>query len=171
MITPRKKLTDICPLNSDLQNLRSAWANNTPEDDETPLPEGVYTFRIREGKLATSKKGTPSYKVTLEVTEGDHEGHFVWHDFWLTEKAMKRSRRDLAKIGINQVEDLEKPLPMGILIQGKVTTERLDDGTEHNRLGRFKFLEIEKSDAFEAPEVTGTTGTDFPGPEQSGIEL
>lgn len=53
------------------------------DDYGTPLPPGKYVCIWRKGELTTSKKGTPSYKLTLEVETGDHAGRKVWHDVWL----------------------------------------------------------------------------------------
>ena len=62
---------------------------------------------------------------------------------------MPMSKRDLAKIGVTDLEQLEKPLPAGILIKGKLALRRNDDGNESNRLIRFEFIGIEPGDPFE----------------------
>jgi hypothetical protein len=152
-MTERKRLSDILSLNSDRETLSKLWTQTAAAEERGPLPSGEYTFRILTGELFTSKqRSTPGYKLTLEVTEGEYEGRRAWCDFWLTPAALPMTKRDLAKIGIKDLEQLEKPLPPGILIRGKLTLRPHDDGNESNRLARFEFVGIEKGDAFE-PEA------------------
>ena len=64
------------------------------------------------GELASSKsKATPGYKLTFKVVDGEHAGRQFWHDCWLTAAALPQTKRDLAKIGVTSLEQLEKPLP------------------------------------------------------------
>src|SRR5262245_29280102 len=154
----RKKLSDILLLNSDRERLSSLWKGTAAAADFAPLPPGEYTFRILTGDLFTSKKGTAGYKLTLEVTEGEHEGRRAWHDLWLTAAALPMTKRDLAKIGVTHLEQLEQPLPAGILIRGKLALRRDDDGNENNQLRRFECIGIEPGDAFEPPADEGDQG-------------
>jgi hypothetical protein len=162
-MSERKKLSDILQQNSDRENLQRAWKTTAAAAEFAPLPKGEYTFRILVGELFTSKRGTPGYKLTLQVTEGDFEGRRAWCDFWLTPAALPMSKRDLAKIGVTDPEQLERPLPPGILIKGKLTLRTDDDGTESNRLVRFECVGVEKGDAFEPKEDDqGKTSPDTP---------
>jgi hypothetical protein len=154
----RKKLSDIL---HDRDNLRKAWDQTEAAAEFAPLPPGEYTFRILSGELFMSKRGTPGYKLTLEVTEGEHEGRRAWCDFWLTPAALPMTKRDLTKIGVNNLEQLEQPLPVGILIRAKLALRRDDDGIESNQLRRFQCIGIEPGDAFEPPpEEVDQGGTD-----------
>jgi hypothetical protein len=144
----RKKLTDILSPNSGRESLERAWKTTTAAAEFAPLPKGEYTFRILSGELFTSKRGTPGYKLTLEVTEGDFEGRRVWCDLWLTPAALPMTKRDLLKIGITNLEQVEQPLPAGILIKGKLALRTHDDGNDSNRLVRFECLGVEPGDAF-----------------------
>src|SRR5262249_6593003 len=124
-----------------------------------PLPKGEYTFRILAGELFTSNsRGTPGYKLTLEVTEGAFEGRRVWCDLWLTPAALPRTKRDLAKIRVTNLEQLERPLPAGIRIRGKLALRCHDDGNEKNELRRFECIGIEEADAFVPADVAAATG-------------
>src|SRR5262249_9940666 len=115
MANSRKKLSDILS-NGSGDNFRNNWNATAAADDFGPLPPGEYTVRILSGELFKSKrKETPGYKLTLEVTAGDYEGHRLWCDLWLTTAALPMTKRDLAKIGITQLEQLEEPIPPGIL--------------------------------------------------------
>jgi hypothetical protein len=115
------------------------------------------------GELFTSKRGTPGYKLTLEVTEGDFAGRRAWCDFWLTAAALSMTKRDLAKIGVQELQQLEKALPPGILIKGKLALRTDDDGNESNRMVRFDCIGVEEGDAFEPADDPGPASEDvFP---------
>ncbi len=146
----RKKLSDILR-GSTRETLAKQWQNTEAAQDLGPLPPGEYLFRILSGELFMSKQGTPGYKLSLEVSEGEHEGRRCWHDVWLTQAALPMAKRDLGKIGVSNPEQLEQPLPSGILVRAKIALRKNDDGTEHNRVVRFEPAGIEPGDAFEPP--------------------
>ena len=158
-MTERKKLSDILRQDTDRKKLTSLFDTTVPAAEFAPLPTGEYALRILSGELFTSKsKGTPGYKLTLEVTEGEFEGRRAWHDFWLTPAALPMTKRDLAKIGVTNLQQLEMPLPPGILIKGKLALRANDDGSESNRLVRFECIGVEQGDAFE-PKAGGDPDT------------
>ncbi|HYT87443.1 MAG TPA: hypothetical protein VEL76_01885 [Gemmataceae bacterium] len=165
-MTERRKLSDI--LGGDNGgDFRDKWNNTTAADDFKPLPPGNYVFRIVSGELFTSKRETPGYKLALEVTGGEHEGRRVWHDLWLTAPALPMAKRDLAKIGLTKPEQLEQPLPSGILIRGRLVIHRDDDGNEVNKLKYFEYVGIEPGDAFEPKIDEGNQGADFVPPTEN----
>ena len=134
MTQPRKKLSDILQQNTDRERLTSLWQTTTAAAEFEPLPRGEYVFRILSGELFTSKsRGTPGYKLTLQATEGEYERRRTWCDLWLTGAALPMTKRDLVKIGVTTLEQLEQPLPAGILIRAKLALQRDDDGNERNR--------------------------------------
>jgi hypothetical protein len=166
----RKKLVDILSQNGERQRLEKTWNETQAAAEFAPLPPGEYTFRILTGELFTSKsRGTPGYKLTLEVTEGEHEGRRAWWDFWLTPAALPMTKRDLAKIGVTSLTQLEQPLPPGILIRGKLGIWRDDDRNESNRRVRFECIGIEPGDAFEPTEAATDQG-DRSGQTAAGAE-
>jgi hypothetical protein len=149
----RKKLSDILRQGADRESLAQAWRDTQAATEFAPLPSGEYTFRIVSGELFTSKRNsTPGYKVTLEVTEGDYLDRRAWADFWLTPAALPMTKRDLAKIGVTSLDQLERPLPASILIKGKLALRTDDDGNESNRLVRFECIGVEPGDVFEPKE-------------------
>ena len=150
----RKKLTDILR-GSARDALAKQWKDTEAAKDLGPLPPGEFVFRILSGELSTSKQGTPGFKMTLEVTEGEFEGRCVWHDFWLTPAALPMTKRDLAKIGVQNLEQLEQPLPPGILVKLKLALRKDDQGNDHNRVRSFEPIGIEKGDAFEPTDEGG----------------
>lgn len=142
-INGRKRLSDILR-NGNLERLAKIWETTKPAEDLKPIPPGEYHCRIIEGKLDESKSGTPGYKLTFEVIDGEHAGRRLWCDVWLTGAAARYARRDLAKLGIESLEQLEKPLPDGMIVAAKVALRKGDDGAEFNRITRFDLFKIEK---------------------------
>jgi hypothetical protein len=150
----RKKLSDIL-MNSERDRIAGIWASTKPADDLKPIPPGAYRCRVVDGALFTAKSCTPGYKLTLEVTEGEHAGRLVWHDIWLSEPAIALAKRDLGKLGVTSLEQLERPLPEGIIVLAKVALRRGDNGEEFNRITRFEVAGIEPP----APEPFAPTTT------------
>jgi hypothetical protein len=140
----RKSLSEILR-NGDQDRLREVWGKTEAAEDFAPLPAGEYVARILSGELETSrKKETPCYKLTFQVVEGDHAGRRFWHDVWLTEAALPMAKRDLAKLGITSLDQLEKPLPPGIRCSVKLALRSDDDGNETNRVKRFEVIGIDE---------------------------
>ncbi len=138
----RKRLSDIL-LNTDRDRLEKAWTATKAADELKPIPTGEYRCRIVAGELFTSKRGTPGFKVRFEILEGDYAGRVLFLDIWLSEAALPMAKRDLVKLGIESVQQLERPLPAGIVVTAKVAFRRGDNGEEFNRVTRFEVVAIE----------------------------
>ena len=65
------------------------------------------------------------------------------------------AKRDLAKLGVTALEQLERPLPPGIRCKVKLALRRDDDGTEYNRVKHFEVVGIDppELDAFAPIDV------------------
>lgn len=140
----RKRLTDI--LRGDgAARLQTAWAATEAAQDLGPIPAGEYDCRVIAGELVNSRsRGTPGYKLTFEVIDGEHKGRRVWHDVWLSEAALPLAKRELSRLGIMSLEQLEAPLPQGIRCAVKVVLRRDDDGGEYNRVKSFEVVGIDE---------------------------
>lgn len=143
---PRRRLSDILAGNTD--EIREQWDRTEAAADFVPLPAGQYECHVQSGELFTAKSGTPGYKLAFRVLDGEHAGRQVWHDLWLTPAALPMSKRDLGKLGVTALEQLETPLPSG-RIRCKVRVAlRTDDGGEHfNRVRGFDVLVIDEPEA------------------------
>ena len=144
------KLTAILG-NDGSHRLHQAWDKTEAAGDFAPLPAGKYVAHITGGELTTSRRNvTPGYKLTFRVLEGEHAGRQFWHDIWLTEAALPMSKRDLAKLGVTSLDQLDQPLPPGIRCKVKLTLRKDDDGSEFNRVRRFDVIGIDEpeQDAF-----------------------
>jgi hypothetical protein len=172
----RKKLTDIL-LNSEREKLGRIWESTKAADDLKPLPSGEYRCTIASGELFNAKSGTPGYKLKLVVVDGEHTDRVVWHDVWLSEAALPMAKRDLGKLGVTSLEQLERPLPEGIIIKAKVALRKNDDGTEYNRVNRFDVVGIDTpepepfapSDEPEDSSTEDATGFDWAAGRQNGV--
>jgi hypothetical protein len=154
----RKKLTYILR-NSNPESIKRLWENTKAAEDLKPIPGGEYRCALANGELFTAKSGTPGYKITFEVIEGEHAGRRVWHDVWFSEAALSLAKRDLSKLGVTDLQQLEHPVPEGIVVLAKVALRRHDDGTEYNRVVRFEVV------ANEPPEADPFAPVPVPGGE------
>ncbi|EMI52189.1 hypothetical protein [Rhodopirellula sallentina] len=155
------KLSDILRQQGTLDTIASAWDSTDAAGEYDVLPKGDYVADITKGEAIESRtKGTPGYRLTFEVVEGDQTGSRFWHECWFTEAALSRTKRDLSKLGVTDLRQLEQPLPAVFRCDVKLAIRRDDDGNESNRVRRFDVREVIKPepDAF-APTPTPQTDT------------
>jgi len=148
------KLFDILR-NGDADRLRQSWDQTEAAGELAPLPPGEYTAHIIAGALETGKtRGTPGYKLTFRVCDGEYTGRQFWHDIWLTAAALPMAKRDLAKIGVTSLEQLDLPLPRGIRCRCKLVMRSADDGADFNQVRTFAVVGIDppEADAFAPPD-------------------
>lgn len=137
------KLSDILR-NVDKDRLQNAWNSTQAATDFGVLPAAEYVCHVTKGELETSRTNrTPGYKLEFTVMDGEHKGRKVWHDCWLTEAAMPQTKRDLGKLGVTSLDQLERPLPLGIRCRVRVVVRRDDDGNEHNRVRSFDVIGLD----------------------------
>lgn len=166
MAAERKRLTDILRDGDARAKLRTVWETTTAATDGyAPLPAGTYRCTITEGALFESRSGTPGYKITFKVADGPHAGRLLWSDLWLSEAALAMTKRDLARLGVVSLEQLEQPVPQGFIVDAKVATRTSDSGTEYNVVKGFDVITFEppKPDPFApsaTPEPSPTPGDD-----------
>src|SRR4051794_19558486 len=122
-MNPKKSLSDIL---SEAQRaaLERAWADTRAADDLQPPPPGRYRCELEGGEFFQARTGTPGFRLTFKVAEGSHAGRLITHDVWLTEKAAAIAKRDLGMIGITQVGELTRPIPVGNAVDVTVRLER-----------------------------------------------
>lgn len=138
------KLTDI--LGSDGHDELTRVFNNVDAAPELgPIPLGDYIAHITRKEVTTSRvKQTPSVKLTFTIIEGDFANRCVWYDIWLTRNWMTYAKRDLAKIGINSLEEIDPPLSDLFRCSVRVVVHRDDDGNETNQVKKFDVVEVEE---------------------------
>lgn len=139
----RPRLDDILAASSGAGNFDDLWNATDAAGEDEPLPPGRYRCLVAGGETATSKvKGTPSYKLTLDVLDPPaHRGRRLWHDLWLTPKALPTTKRDLAKLRIHTPAQLRQAPPTGLVVEVKLALRTGDDGTPYNRVTGFAVVE------------------------------
>lgn len=161
------RLSDILP-SGDNDGIGNLWDASQVADDFGPLPAGNYTCHIIDGKLEQSRRGTPGYKLTFKVLEpSDYAGRLLWLDCWLTAAAMPGTKRDLGKLGVQSLHQLENPLPRFFRVRVRVVVRKDDDGTERNQVKSFEVVSFDQempdpfapADDFE-PSSSDKTGGD-----------
>ena len=155
----RRSLSDILP-RADRDRLAETWETTTAADDLGPLPAGEYHCRILSGELFNSRSGTAGFKLSFEIIDGEHVHRRVWHDIWLSPAALPLAKRDMSKIGITRLDQLERPLPARILATVRLSLRRDDDGTERNRVVRFDVTGIEPAEPEPFTPIADATDAD-----------
>lgn len=155
-MNPRKKLSDILR-NGDREQLQAAWQNTKAAEEFGALPAGEYIARVTQGEAINSKSnGTPGYRLSFKILEGEHAGRFFWHELWLTPAALPMAKRDLQKLGIKDLVQLDSPIPQGIRVKAKLALRKDNDGNEINKLKTFEVVGIDKPEADPfAPSANG----------------
>lgn len=142
------RLTDILAAGSGGGDIRDLWDSTEAAGELGPLPPGEYVAHIIAGELAASRtKGTPGYRLTFAVVEGEYAGRRFWHDCWLTPAALPQTKRDLAKLGVTALEQLERPLPRFIRCKCKLALRVDDEKNERNRVKQFDVIGIDPPEA------------------------
>jgi hypothetical protein len=151
-------LNDILAAGSGGGNIRDLWDATDAAGEMGPLPPGEYIAHIIAGELETSRtNATPGYKLTFSVIEpSGFAGRRFWLDCWLTLAALPQTKRDLTKLGIKSLEQLERPFPRGIRCKCKLTLRKDDNGEERNRVKSFEVIGIDP------PEVDTFAPTKLP---------
>jgi hypothetical protein len=148
-MSERKRLSDLFV--GGAEKMADAWDKTAPAEGFKPLPPGEYDATIIQGELFTARTGTPGYKLTFEVSGGEHAGRRFWCDLWLTDRAIRFTKGELLKLGITKFEQLDRPLPARFLCKAKLALRQNDDGTEWNRVRSFEVLRAEEVERFAPP--------------------
>jgi hypothetical protein len=145
-----RKLSEILRQSNINSTIESLWGSTEAASDYGKIPAGEYTADIVAGEAIEGRaNGTPGYRLTFVVVDGDFSGRRFWHDLWFTEKALPQAKRDLAKIGVTELKQLDRHLPAVFRCTVKLGLRR-DGEYEANHVRRFEVLEatLPKPDAF-----------------------
>lgn len=121
-------------------DLATQWEDTTAAAERELLPPGKYLCRVARGELGKSRTGTPRYTVRFDVMDGPNAGAAVYCDHWLTPAALPQTKRDLAKLGVRSLSQLERPVPPGIVCEVHVVIRATDGGDQRNAVRRFDFV-------------------------------
>lgn len=133
------------------------WSEIAPAPEFGPVPPGAYVAHLIDKTATTARKGTPSVKLTFGILEGEFKGRKLWYDIWLTDKNKANATRDFAKLGIQNREQIDLPLPRDKRIRCKldVKLRRNDAGDFFNDVRSFTVVGV---DAVEADPFAPETG-------------
>jgi len=145
--TTQRRLCDILAGRTD--EIREQWETTEAAAEFAPLPAGTYECHVQSVELFNARTGTGGAKLTFRVAEGEFAGRCIFHDCWLTAAALPATKRDLGKLGITRLGQLENgALPSGrIRCRVRVVLRRDDDGEQYNRVRRFDVLGIDEPEA------------------------
>lgn len=131
---PKKSLVDLLGAEN-TSKLADLFNRTQAAADLRVIPAGAYRCLISDVRYYEAKNGTSAIRITLEVDEGEHKGARLWLPLWLTEAAMPMTKRDLGKLGINDLNDLS--FHPGTVVAAHVIVEDDDNGAERNRVSVF----------------------------------
>jgi hypothetical protein len=126
--------------------------------DFTPLPEGTYPCRIDTVEETRTNRGDRMLKVRLVVVSGPNRGRYIFDNLVFSEKAMKRAKLVLSRLGIDVTS---KVMLSSELLIGKACRVRVEvedyvdsDGKERSR-NRVVFAGYERAEAEGAKDDGG----------------
>jgi hypothetical protein len=129
--------------------IAEAWATAPVAAEFEPLPAGTYVCRAESGERFCAKSGTPGYKITFSILDGEHAGRRVWLDSWLSTAALPYTKRDLAKFNITEPGQLDEPFPRGFRCKVAVVLRTEDDGRAFNKVRSFEVIGREELPVFD----------------------
>jgi len=156
MTTARRSLSDILRNGSSLQELEGLYKEIQAAPEFGPVPRGEFNCRVVNGELFNARTtGTPGYKLTLEITDGQYAGRRLYHNFWLTRAALPGVKRDLPKLAMTELSELQGPPPVGILLRCKVSLRTNDQGLQFNKIDGFAAAGREPDDPYAPANNSG----------------
>ena len=118
--------------------------DNAPIESTEPIPVGRYEVDVLRGELKRAKSGTPLYRLSLAVRDGEHVGRKLWRDYFFTPAAASISKRELARMEITTREQMQTPLPLGLIALAVVGIEQDElTGEQRNVVKNLTKLRID----------------------------
>ncbi|WP_146456405.1 DUF669 domain-containing protein [Rubripirellula tenax] len=133
-----KKLSEILREKNQATDVAKVWAATRHNDGR--LPSGEYVAEIVQGEAFESSNATPGFRLTFEVVEGKHKGDRFWHSLWITDKAMPMTKRQLEKLNIAELKQLDDPLPVVFRCNVSLVLKVSDGGYESNEVKWFNVI-------------------------------
>lgn len=134
--------------------IEDTWASTSAAEDYSPMTCGNYNAKLLKLKTGQIPNGKPYLKLIFQIEDGEFCGRRVSKTLWLTPAAMPYTKRELSKIEILQLEELENPIPKHFICRIYVVKEKKSDDREFNNVKSFNVLgfEPEAADPF-APQA------------------
>ena len=132
---------------NDRKAIEDTWASTSAAEDYSPIPRGNYNAKLLKLKTGQIPNGKPYVKQIFQIEDGEFCGRRVQMTLWLTTPAMPYTKRELSKIKILQLEELENPIPKHFICRIYVVKEKQNDGREFNNVKSFNVLSFEPEEA------------------------
>lgn len=134
-----KKFSEI--VQDERAELTAEFAKAAPASELEPLPRGVYRCVLEAGELTeTTRNQTLNVQLTFRVIDGQYAGRRFWHAIWVTPAAMGMAKRDLAKLGVSSLEQLDGGIAGGHECEVHLSLRKDDAGDEYNRVRKFTVI-------------------------------
>jgi hypothetical protein len=114
-----------------------------PARKKRTLRPGEYLAHIVDGRMLRYSTGKVGYRLTFRVAAGEFAGWNFYHTLWMTEAALPLTLRDLAWLGLTDIEQLRKPLPKSMRCRVRVNLVSRGGGPEHVRVVSVEVLKID----------------------------
>ena len=103
------------------------------------VPTGRYKGRVVEAEAGFSSRGTPEFMTKVMITEGEHEGRFVWNRAYNYE-TQRWSRQLITELviacGLQELTDPSQVI--GLPLEFKVKVKKASGGYDEGReIGNF----------------------------------
>ena len=98
-----------------------------------PIPEGVYTVRLREVEARESRQGSPYWAWVVEVDGGDHDGRRLWINTSLKDSAHWKLKEVFDAFGFTTDSDTDEIV--GERMKVAVTQRTIEGGARAGQLG------------------------------------
>ncbi len=126
--------------------VRKLWDETEAAPDYAPVPAGNYDVRLVKMHSGVSGHGTPCVNMEFRILEGDYAGRSLRHTIYLSPKALRYAKRDLAKLGMTSMEQVDGPTPKGLRCRVSVRRRNHDDGRSFNEIAAFELLGTDATD-------------------------
>ena len=133
----QRRLADILS-GRNLEDLARQFEGAEPAAEYSPVPAGTYEVDFIHGELCSSQTGSTGYVCQFVIAKGEHQGRRLWHTFWLSERAIPYSKRDMEKLGITSLKQCEEPVRPGVYCMVNVVVRTDDGGTPRNRINKIE---------------------------------
>lgn len=152
----------------DSAEVQDLWNTTEAARDYSPVPAGTYTVDLVEVSRDTTRNGNPCVNLELQIREGEYARRFIRYSLFLTPKATAYAKRELGKIGVTRLEQLDSPPPKGIRCSVAVSKQTEDGGRHKSKVTAFEFLGIDAADE-DGKEAEGDEGGAIEAPGEAEV--
>jgi len=128
------RMFDSTPRAPDREKLAVAFDATAPAEKLPPVPTGEYPARWIGKGIDKSRKGNSFFFGRFELVGGEYDGRWLIARWYLTSKALARSKSELAVLGLASFADLESAILPGGYVLLRVALRCDDSGVKLNEV-------------------------------------